>query len=98
MINKYNLTIFLLLITMNSAAYAEKWVSIGSNMYVDSTSKNRNGDLASLTLKFEGENQFLEFDCVNKKLVQHPKLIIEANSPFDRALKIACSKWYEFTK
>ena len=86
------------LIAISLSAHAEKWVSVGANMYVATASQRRDGDIGGVTLKFENSDEWVEFDCVNRKLIKYPSKELQIGSPLHSALKIACSRWFEVWK
>jgi hypothetical protein len=88
---------FILAISL-SACSKENWVSVGSSMYIDSASTKRNGDIGGVTMKFENSDEWVEFDCVNRKLIKYPNEELQIGSSLHTALKIACSRWFEVWK
>lgn len=89
---------FIVVLLSISACSKENWVSIGANMYVDSASTKRNGDIGQINIKFSGTISPLEFDCVNKKSIDYPDTELDENHPLTEAMKISCKRWFEVWK
>lgn len=87
----------LVLISIPACA-KENWVGIGEGFYVDSSSAKRRGDIGAVTIKYKNAEEWIEFDCVNKRLVNDPKMEIHKDSPYANAITIACSRWFEVWK
>lgn len=80
------------------SASAEKWVAVDGDMYIDTDSKKRNGDLAKISVKIGGGQITSEVDCKNFKFVYPPtwgELKVQKGSPLGDIITTACAKWYE---
>lgn len=85
-----------------SACSKENWISVSDEFYVDSASAKRNGDIAKVTIKYQREVTSLDFDCINNKSVDYPKIDMSDTDQLtiglSKSMKIACSRWFEVWK
>ena len=96
-----NFQILILVSFMSFNVYAEKWIYVDENIYVDTDSRERKGDLATLRYKLNGNLSYVEIDCKNKiylKPAQKKDDRVEKDSIMGIILNIACAKWYEVWK
>ncbi len=96
------LTCFAIILISVSACSKENWISVSDEFYVDSASAKRNGDIANVTVKYQSEVTSLEFDCINNKSVDYPKIDMRGTDQLtvglSKSMKIACSRWFEVWK
>lgn len=99
--SKFFISILLLLCSI-SANSKENWVSVSDDFYVDSASAKRKGDIAQVTVKYKRELSSLDFDCIKNKSIDYPSIDLNDTDALtiglSKAMKIACSKWYEVWK
>ena len=125
MTTKSSTFVFILCISFATSVYAEKWSHAGLltitelgrtytlDVYGDSDSASRNGDLATMNVRGfmsdPNKSQNVSFECVQESMILTGKrLPIKEDGreqgaflPSDviaRLHKMACGKWYEFWK
>jgi hypothetical protein len=98
---KFKLLLIFISTFLSFSALAEKWVAVGGDIYIDTDSKSRNGDLAKITVKVGRVEGTSEVDCINFKFIYPPSWgedKVPKGSPLGEVITTACNRWYEVWK
>lgn len=77
---------------------ADNWKALdGFDYYVDLDSKIRQGDLASIRVRFGNDSARWEFDCIKWRFVNNNSQLIP-NTLGEDVAKIACKRKWEIWK
>lgn len=82
-------------------AHAQQWVRVeGTELYFDSKSIDRKGEIASIRVSLrgsEGNSGTLEFDCKRRlMLLPDREYVVSSGDSYEPVLIHACRPWWRF--